>query len=314
MTDEIDSTIQGARRSIPARIGIAALNLQTPGLGLLRLGRLGPALLCWLLGIAPFLLIVLFWAASPVLGFRSLVACVAVIVIPSLTALLGSIVASWRWSRPAAPNARPIGSRWYAIVLAAVAYNLIVLLFVGAAHNFYKPFYIPSEAMMPTLLRNDRIVASMRVPKTLRRGDVILFWVGESTYVKRLAGLPGDRIAFVKGQVILNGRPVPQQAVGSETIGGPYEPQQATRLRERFPGEDGDHQIYDTGFSPQDDLPEQVVATGHVFVLGDNRDNSADSRVPRQAQGVEQLPMTDIRGIPLFYTWGPRHKSGQRVH
>lgn len=301
-------------RSLVARMGIAALNLLGPGLGVLRIERPRRALFWWLLGIAPILLMILVWAASPVLGFNALMAWVVIVSFTSLAALLGSIRDSWRGSKGAAPAARPLWSRWYAIVLAAILSNLVVQLVVSGAHRFYKPFYIPSEAMMPTLLKNDRLVASMRPPKTLRRGDIILFKAGNATYIKRLAALPGDRIAMVDGKVVLNGKVVPQQAVGIDQVGIiPWEPT-ATRLREHFPGEDSDHFIYDSGPSPEDDYTEILVPPGNVFVLGDNRDNSADSRVPREDEGVGLLPISDIRGIALFYTYGPSHKSGQRVH
>jgi signal peptidase I len=203
---------------------------------------------------------------------------------------------------------------WYWIAGALLLPLVACLILVVGPVPLLKHFYIPSEAMMPTLAVNDRLLALMRAPGALRRGDIILFRVGDAIYIKRLAALPGDRIAFVKGQAILNGRPIPQQPVGTiPTPPGPYG-NRATRLREHFPGEKGDHFILDSGVSDEDDVAEQMVAPGHVFVLGDNRDNSADSRVPRAQMGVEQLPIADIRGTPLFYTWGPSHKFGQAVH
>jgi signal peptidase I len=168
--------------------------------------------------------------------------------------------------------------------------------------------------MEPTLLKNDRLLAVMRPPNPLKRGTIILFRNGEATYTKRIAALPGDTIALVDGRVLLNGSPVPEQAVGTRVIQSFAGPTRATRLREHFPGEDGDHFIYDSGPSPEDNFGPQVVAPGHVFVLGDNRDDSADSRVPRAEMGVEQLPISDITGTPIIYTWGPSHKFGEPIH
>ncbi len=328
MGDEATGAVQDGGRSVAARLGIAALNVLTPGLGLLRLERPRQALFWWFAGVVPLGTIILIWAVSPLLDFPALMLCVGIITIAGLAALFGSIRASWRWSKPAAPTVRSIWSRWYVLLLALIASDVVAQLLVLGAHASYKPFYAPSEGMMPTLLKSDRFVASMRVPKTLRRGDVILFRVGNSIYTKRIAALPGDTIALRKGIVFLNGHPIAQTPVPVNNItiidrssaplpqppAGDAAPQERVLLSEQFPGEPQSHNIYDSGPSPEDDYPETRILPGHVFVLGDNRDESADSRVPRAEEGVEQLPITDITGLAAIYTWGPSHKFGQKIH
>jgi signal peptidase I len=213
---------------------------------------------------------------------------------------------------------------WYGVAgIAALLVAAVLLALAGAPLPLARNFYSPSEGMTPTLLKNDRFLAIMRPPNPLRRGDIILFRVDNSTYVKRIAGLPGDRIALRNGIVILNGQPVSQTEIptnfvtitdGPESTPAGDAPSEKRLLREQFPGETGPHEILDEGRSFEDDYPETRVLPGHVFVLGDNRDNSADSRIPRAEEGVEQLPITDITGTPAFYTWGPSHKFGKPIH
>lgn len=301
-----------APRSAPARIGLTLLNLWVPGLGLLRVGPPWTALL-FLLLIPAVLLLFLAWSAiREIFGFVEWAAAMIVLLIVQSGAWLGSMVVTWRRSRGPAEASPPWG-RWYAIVAAAVGMPVVVLLLTDAIRGNVHNFYIPSEAMMPTLAKNDRLVAAMHGPGDLRRGAIILFRMpGGSTYIKRVAALPGDRIAMSEGIVVLNGRPVPQRFLRHDPLGDLPGPTSARRLAERFPGEPQDHQIYDSGPSDVDDMPERTVPAGFLFVLGDHRDRSADSRVPREAMGVELLPIGDVEGRPQFQTW-PLSKIGLRL-
>ncbi|HEY5722428.1 MAG TPA: signal peptidase I [Allosphingosinicella sp.] len=216
----------------------------------------------------------------------------------------------------AAPRPR---RRWWLRwpVLAAVLFvGLIPLgLILGRAAG-YKPFHIPAEAMEPTLKKGDRIIALMRAPAELKRGDLILFDGPDgSLYLKRLAGLPGDRIAMDQGIVVVNGRRVEQELTGEGLVeNGPFR-EKAQILTERFDGEAKPHRIFDTGFIPNlDDFEEMLVAPGHVFLLGDNRDVSADSRVSPENMGLGQVPISSIRGKALFHSWGSSRGLGEPVH
>lgn len=208
--------------------------------------------------------------------------------------------------------------RWWLrwpVLLIALAAGLIPLgLIVGAAAG-YKPFYIPSEAMEPTLKKGDRIIGLMRVPAELKRGDVILFDGPDgSIYVKRLAALPGDRIALDQGVVVVNGKRIEQQFTGEGLVDDGLLKAKVKVFSEQFDGEEEPHRIFDTGFVPNvDDFEEVLVAPGHVFVLGDNRDKSADSRFGREQMGVSQVPVSSIRGIAKFHGWGSSRRMGERV-
>jgi signal peptidase I len=202
---------------------------------------------------------------------------------------------------------------WRTAVAVSFVIVLLFVALIGAfGSGYFKHFYLPSEAMAPTLEKGDRLVAYMNGGGDLRRGDIVLVAVGKATYVKRVAALAGDTIGMSDGIVHLNGRAVPQRLLGEERRVDWNGPHLARRLAERFPGEAAEHWILDFGPTDVDEMPERRIPPGFLFVLGDNRDHSADSRVPREQDGVDLLPIQDVRGRALFYTW-PRAKMGRKL-
>jgi signal peptidase I len=204
---------------------------------------------------------------------------------------------------------------------AAFDFACIILVITAAKAAIAEPFYVPSGSMEPTLLIGDELVATkypygystaslpafMVLPETGRvfgalpkRGDVVVFrWPGDRSevWVKRVIGLPGDRISLTRGIVSIDG-----EAVGIKPDGtGPSENEDgsnttARRFIETLPG-GREHTIFKmSGYDPLDNVPETVVPADHVFVMGDNRDNSADSRVPLASGGVGMLPTANLIG------------------
>ena len=287
------------KRSTPARIGISALNLLAPGLGVLRLGH-GSMGIAWLAAIPLMLVAVIILAAlAPTATFVGAVIVAALILIIGLSVMIGSIITTWRGS--AERSSPPFWwSRWYGLVLAWILSSLASNLAMECAHSYYKPFYIPAESMAPTLVSNEKILADMCGGRHPGRGDIIIVAAGKVGYVKRVAALAGDSISMRGGVPIING--VPSRQVDKGLDGNGSRPS-FQLIVETFPGETGSHEIYDIGPSELDDMDEQIVPPGHIFVLGDNRDMSADSRVPKSLNGLEMVPVENIMGRPLFIYW-----------
>ena len=222
-----------------------------------------------------------------------------------------------------------------------------LILAVIAVHSFIaKPFYIPSESMMPTLLKGDRLVVSKypygwswvspsfhilppmhgrlfgQLPE---RGDIVIVTPpGEtSDYIKRVIGLPGDELEMIDGQLIINGVPVKREERPAAMIpiddNVPCLPDEYGDAR--VTGKDGkaycrlpifretlpNGRSYDTidmGYSQVDDFAKLTVPDDRVFLMGDNRDKSADSRVPSELQGLGgPVPFENVGGRAEFLTF-----------
>ncbi|HEY0330659.1 MAG TPA: signal peptidase I [Rhodopseudomonas sp.] len=223
--------------------------------------------------------------------------------------------------------------RWSSQLVQLAAVVAVVLLAKGA---IAEPFYVPSASMEPTLLIGDALLASkfpygyssaslpihVPVPQTGRlfgatpsRGDVVVFrWPGDraQVWVKRVIGLPGDRIQLREGQVWINGVAASIKADGigaAEDDNGGTEP--ARRYVETLPGGVAHpvFKLFDNG--RLDNTPEITVPAGRLFVMGDNRDNSADSRVPVSQGGVGLLPLDNLVGRvdSVVGSWDPGVRS-----
>ena len=204
---------------------------------------------------------------------------------------------------------------------SAIEIAVMLAAITAAKIAIAEPYYVPSGSMEPTLLIGDELLATkypygyssaslpafVVLPETPRilgtvpeRGDIVVFrWPGDRSqiWVKRVIGLPGDRIALRSGRLWINGELVgvrPDGVGTAELENGSIIP--AKRLIETLPG-GREHAILKTiSHGDLDDMPERVVPPGHVFVMGDNRDNSADSRVAVASGGVGLLPLTNLVG------------------
>ena len=194
------------------------------------------------------------------------------------------------------------------------------LIAIGIRTVAFEPFNIPSGSMIPTLLVGDYLFVSKYSygysrhsmpfsPNVFQgrlwgalpaRGDVAVFKLPRDTtqdYIKRIIGLPGDRIQVTRGILLVNGDPVPRETMGPYIAEGDG-PRLTVRLyRELLPGGRAHQIIEQSDDGPLDNTNEFIVPAGHVFAMGDNRDNSLDSRVQ---SAVGFVPIENLVGRAEF--------------
>ena len=195
-------------------------------------------------------------------------------------------------AEPIAPDVEPAresraasslrsGVEWIAVIVGALVVALVVKTFL------FQAFYIPSESMEPTLEKGDRVLVNKLSYDVhdVNRGDVVVFELnpeevgndGIRDLIKRVIGLPGDTIETRDGAVYIDDRRLDEPYLAEGTVTG------------------------DPAVGSNPSIPRQVVPEGHVFVLGDNRDNSADSRYPYRGP----IPIGDIVGRAFVLVWPP---------
>jgi signal peptidase I len=195
-----------------------------------------------------------------------------------------------------------------------------VLIALGIRTVVAEPFNIPSGSMIPTLLVGDFLFVSKfsygysryslpfglplfegrifgRMPE---RGDVAVFKLpkdNRTDYIKRVVGLPGDRVQMIGGILHINGTPVRRQPAGTVVDSEWGQRMEVRRYIETLPNGRRHYIAERRDDDYNDNTREFLVPEGHLFMMGDNRDNSQDSRV---MDAVGFVPMVNLVGRAEF--------------
>ena len=161
----------------------------------------------------------------------------------------------------------------------------ILLMFSIVRTGIFMCVQVSGRSMNPTVIDGDYLLVDKTA--SVHRGDVIIFYSGslDKLLIKRVVGLPGDTVCTVNGDVY-------RKKGGEEEF---------TKVDESYLSDRVLHRTWKTSYSTNNDLPPYVVEEGKVFVMGDNRTDSLDSRV------LGAIPLYDVKGVVSQFTIDNRY-------
>ena len=228
-----------------------------------------------------------------------------------------------------ARTAEPTAAGEFAEIVKTIVFALLIAFVLRVL--LFQPFTIPSASMEPNLYEGDYIIVSkwsygyskyssglpINLPvgegrvfgRAPNRGDIVVFKLprdNKTDYIKRVIGLPGDKIQMIANKLYINGVPVKDVVIGEAEAADVFGPRSVVKVRETLPnGTSFDSQDFGPG-GDLDDTGVYEVPAGHYFMMGDNRDNSIDSRV-EQSAGVGFVPAQNLVGKAqiIAFSWEP---------
>jgi signal peptidase I len=199
------------------------------------------------------------------------------------------------------------------LALAFVGWQVTLMLRAWVV----EAFKIPAGSMIPTIEVGDHLFVNKRATAP-RRGDVIVFRYPkdpEKDFIKRVVAVGGDTVEVRDAVLVVNGQPVTRRHIDGDcryqdqTEDGPWEERLCDRWQETLDGVTYDV-VFDRARAAPRAFPETKVPLGTYYVLGDNRDNSHDSRY------WGTVPAANVKGIPLSIWWstGPDGVRWRRIN
>lgn len=193
--------------------------------------------------------------------------------------------------------------KWYARWYVLLSFVVLPLLFsIGFRHFFYEPFLISANSMSPNINMGDYLFAKKSAyhERPPERGDIIIFKIDNVSFIKRIVGLPGDRIQIRGGMLYINDQALPRKQVNDYRLEDSNGECIVQQFVETLP-EGKEYSILDRDInSPLDNTEVYSVPARHYFVLGDNRDQSQDSRDQNK---IGFVPEENIIGRASVILW-----------
>ncbi len=207
---------------------------------------------------------------------------------------------------------KPVWREWIESLLVIGLIAVVIRSFIVA------PFVIPSSSMVPTLLVGDYLFVSrynygFRIPFTdiqllaseAKRGDIVVFDYPEDRskdYIKRIVGVPGDKIVYKNNELFINGKKIPLTPIGSYAyVMGDKSSDVSQAYQEQL--FDVEHTVLRKTYSIRDG--QWIVPEGHYFMLGDNRNNSRDSRF----WGFVPQEYLVGKAVVIWWSWNAANNS-----
>lgn len=227
-----------------------------------------------LLGITGYLLSIILVLLDRKNTAKKIAVISSALVLPLITTIVGYVISITKLLKKDKTGALKV-------LIFSTATLLYAVVFFLVSGNF-KSYSIRSNAMLPTLSKGDVIIIYKIDPDEVDRGDIVIFKYPEKpsiVFVKRVIGVPGDTVEVKNDVISINGKPLHREKVGMFALNRARHPvYKECIIRELYDNKELCYRTLEIFENEGKDYGPVKVPSGYLFVLGDNRDNSRDSR------------------------------------